>query len=204
MSFENAEAIVVYAPMKEADLSVPLYPEERFNEILRCKNDKTKQEKYQVWQLLELAVKKYLNFDFANLQFTKTANGQWVCPDFYFSLSHTDGLVCVALAREPIGVDAELVRSINEGLSTRILTPSELSHGNTLSSERRGEYLLECWVKKESIFKRSGTAALMPGSIETSEHPTSIKSVTVGAREYLISVCHGSAHKTEFKHMEDI
>ena len=204
MSFTKATAIVIYAPMGDVDTSAPVHPAARYSEILECKSDKTKAEKYLVWRLLEHAVNSYTNLDFANLQFAKTDGGKWVCPDFYFSLSHADGLVCVALSDEPIGVDAETVRAIRPELRARILTEREINALGGIPEEQQSEYLLEAWVRKESIFKRGDGTALLPNRIEAAEHPTAIRRVTVGTREYLISVCHADAHKIESIYVEEI
>ena len=188
----------------DTDISVPLYPDKRYSEVLGCKNSKTKIEKYLVWRLLEFGVKNYTTFNFDNLQFTKNANGKWVCPDLYFSLSHADGMVCVALSDTPIGVDAEPVREIRRELGGRIMTDKELSLTKDMPKEDLSEYLLSLWVKKESIFKTGDVSALMPRSIEAQEHPTSLRRVTLGTQEYLISVCHTRAHEIEFKYVEEI
>ena len=204
MSFLKAKAIVIYAPIKDADTSVPVHPVHRHIEIQGCNSDKTRIEKYLVWRLLEYTVKNYTTLDFANLQFAKTDGGKWVCPDFYFSLSHTDGLVCVALSDEPIGVDAEVVRAIRPELRARILTEREMDAFMSIPEEQQSEYLLKAWVRKESIFKKDGGTALLPGSIEATEHTTALKRVTVGTREYLISVCHTRAENIEFNYVEEI
>ena len=204
MSFYKEKAIVLYAPLGDADIANPLHPESRYSEILRCKSLKTQTEKYQVWKLLEFAVKNYTSLDFANLQFTKTDNNKWVCPQLCFSLSHSDGIVCVALSDTPIGVDTEPVREIRRELGGRIMTDKELSLAKDMSKEDLSEYLLSLWVKKESIFKTGDVSALMPRSIEAQEHPTSLRRVTLGTQEYLISVCHTCAHEIEFKYVEEI
>ena len=148
MPERKIDTLVAYAPIQDADITVPLYPYERYREVLSCKNEKAKQEKYLVWKLLEKAVVDMINLDFANLRFVKTDNGQWICPDFYFSLSHTDGLVCVAVSDSPIGVDVELVRKINTGLGRKILTERELLLMSELPPDKKNRYLIESWVKK--------------------------------------------------------
>lgn len=198
------DILVAYAPIRCYDINIPLHPSERYDEIIRCKNEKVKQEKYLVWKLLEQVVTKYINLDFANLKFTKTDNGQWVCPDFYFSLSHTDGLVCVAVCKHSVGVDAEPLQRVSERLATRILTARELSDYRELSPCDKNRFLLCAWVKKESIFKKSGGEKLLPGSIEISEHHTELKCVEVEGREYVISVSGNYGDKIEFKYVEEI
>jgi len=179
---------VFYAPIGEVDISSPIHPSERYSEILGCKSEKTRREKYLVWKLLERAVEKYLNLDFANIKFTKTANGKWICPDFCFSLSHTDTLVAVAISNAPIGVDTEEVRPIKEVLADKILTESEKESFSTLPLEKRGKYLLEAWVKKESIFKAKDQKALLPTHTETQNSNVVVRYFTLLGREYILSV----------------
>lgn len=204
MSLNRIGSLVAYALISDADLSVPLYPRQRYDEVIGCSHDRVKVEKYLVWKLLEKVATDCLNLDFANLQFTKTSNGQWICPDFHFSLSHTDGLVCVAVSHSAIGVDAEAVRKIRDAISGKILTANELSVKERLVGEEGNAYLLESWVRKESIFKKSDGTAMMPTKIEASEHPTALRRISVNGREYIISVCCDDADKTEFKYMEEI
>ena len=204
MSLKKADTIVIYAPIKDVDTSSRVHPEERHIEILGCKSEKARREKYLAWQLLRKTAESYFNVDFDNLTFTKTANGKWICPDFHFSISHTDGLVCVAASSSPVGVDAELVRDISLGFCERVLTARELASLERLAQPERAEYLLEAWVKKESIFKKAGGEALMPNRIEADEHCTELRKITLGERAYLISLCCDSNDETEFKYMEEI
>ena len=204
MPERKIDTLVAYAPIQDADITVPLYPYERYREVLSCKNEKAKQEKYLVWKLLEKAVVDMINLDFANLRFVKTDNGQWICPDFYFSLSHTDGLVCVAVSDSPIGVDVELVRKINTGIGRKILTERELLLMSELPPDKKNRYLIESWVKKESVFKKNGGEKLLPNRMETSEYSTKLTSIERSGREYVISASVDNCEKIEFKYMEEI
>ncbi len=192
----NVGTIVLYAPFRNVDTPLPVYPPERSLEIDSCKNDRVRREKYLVWKLLEHAVKQHLKLDFDNLRFTKNENGKWICPDFNFSLSHTDGAVCVAVSDAPVGVDIERVREIRTGLSDRILTERERSRFDSVPYEDRAGFLIEAWVKKESIFKRSGGKALMPSRIESFDSSAAVRRVIINNEEYLISVACGGGSIT--------
>ena len=181
--------LVMYAPVRRVDTSVPLYPIERYSEILRSKNERVRAEKYLVWKLLEKAVTDCFNLEFTNLQFTKTANGKWICPDFYFSLSHTDGLVCVAVSKCTVGIDVEIVHDISDRVAGRILTDRERKKMESAPIEERNDFLLRAWVNKESIFKKRGDVALLPSTIETEDAEATVEKVTVDGRPYIISVC---------------
>ena len=204
MPKNKAYTLVAYMRKTDVDTSLSLYPPERHKEVVGCKNEGAKQEKYLVWKLLEKVVVDNFNLDFANIKFTKTANGKWICPDFYFSLSHADGLVCVAISNSEVGLDAEVVREINAGLKTRILTDEEISYMCGLPPSEQNSFLLESWVKKESIFKKSGGKMLMPNRITTAEYHTELHYVELDGCQYVISVSCDPDNEIEFKHMEEI
>ena len=196
--------LVMYAPIKDTDMGDALFPIERQREIDGCTNDKVKREKYLVWKLLALAVKKRFNLDFANLEFTKTENGKWICPDFHFSLSHTDGAVCVAISDSPVGVDIERKREINSSLSDRFLTASEREYASTLSPDAAENFFFEAWVKKESLFKKNGGKALLPRSLDTLSADAISTGVTVDGEEYLIGLACQNNTKYEIIYTEEI
>ena len=204
MPENKSYTLVAYMRSVDTDTSAPLYPPERHEEVAGCKNERAKQEKYLVWKLLEKVVTDSLNLDFANLQFTKTTNGKWVCPDFHFSLSHADGLVCVAVSSTDVGVDTECLHEINMGLKTRILTSEEISYMEGLPKSEQNRFMLESWVKKESIFKKGGGKMMLPNTITMSEHYTTLTYVELDGRRYIISVACAHDDEIEFKHMEEI
>ena len=198
------DVLVIYAPIGDVDMTAPLFPPSRDAEVRACKNENAMREKYLVWQLLRMTVEKYLKLDFANLQFTKTANGQWICPDFYFSLSHTDGAVCVAVADSAVGVDIERVRNIREGMPKRVLTVDELKYMDSLPHEERGTFFFEAWVKKESAFKMTGAEALLPRQRDSLSSLAVSERVHVGGEEYLIGIASDAGTKYEILFLEEI
>ena len=185
---KSIKTLVMYAPIRDVNITEVLYPESRYREILACKNENARREKYLVWKLLEQAIKTGTDLDFANLEFTKTANGKWVCHDLYFSLSHADGVVCVAVSDQPIGVDVEAVKDIRPALANKILTEGERAIMESIPKDKRGRFLLDAWAKKESIFKMRGGEALLPNRIESTSVKVKMHSVTVSGREYVIAI----------------
>ena len=180
---------VYYAEMPSLIGNAELYPKERMTEILRCRSEKTRKDKYWVWVLLEKALADAFDLDIANLKFTKLPTNKWISDKCCFSLSHTDGAVAVAVSELGVGVDIEEVKSLRSGIEGRILTDFEISAlaGKTLAE--REEYVLEKWCEKEAIFKKGYSEALMPRTIETSDYKTEKLRVTLSDKEYLIAVC---------------
>ena len=196
---------VVYACIKDTHGAKTLYPSERYIEVISCKNEHSKTEKYSVWKLLERVVTDKLKMNFENIEFTKTANGKWICPDFCFSLSHTCGAVCVALSPCDVGVDIERMRPIREELASKILTESEKTVFDSLEKSERCGYLLEAWVKKESIFKMTGGKALMPNRTDASDYSTVTRRARIENEEYVISVATSDGEdRIEFIYLEEI
>ena len=200
----NCDVLVMYAPIEDVDMSTPLVPQLRDAETRACKNKNAMREKYLVWKLLEKAVERRFGLDFANLQFTKTANGQWICPDFYFSLSHTGGAVCVAVSERCVGVDVEKIRGVDERLPPRVLTDGELAYMRALPKQRRDIFFFEAWVKKESTFKLTGGEALMPRHRDTLECTAAVERVRIGNEEYLIGIASDGEIKYEILFLEEI
>ena len=185
---KSIKTLVMYAPIGDVDITETLYPPSRYLEILECKNENARREKYLVWKLLEQAIEIATNLDFANLQFAKTTNGKWICPDFHFSLSHSDGVVCVAISDQPIGVDIEAVKDIRHSLADKILTDSEREMMASLPERERGRFMLDAWVKKESIFKMCGGEALLPNRTESRDPRVKAYIITSRDREYALAI----------------
>ena len=76
-----------------------------------------------------------------------------------FSLSHTDGLVACALAREvEIGVDVERGARLRDplALAERFFAPAEAAALRRLGADARRERFLDAWVVKEALLKGRG------------------------------------------------
>ena len=204
VSENNGTVLVMYAPLIDTDISAPLVPVEREREVRVTKNETVRREKYLVWKLLARAAKDRFNLDFANLEFTKIENGKWVSPGFYFSLSHSDGALCVAVSEREVGVDIQRVRQTSEGLAERFLTGGEKSYMAQLSTEDRGRFFIEAWAKKESIFKKTGGSSLDPRAIDTLTSDAVTAFVTLGTEEYVIALAMNENEKYEIIYTEEI
>jgi len=158
----NDNTYVFLAPISDAEL-LPVYPNERQREIELTKNEKLKREKYCVWKLLEYAIRECFGKSIRELEFTKTEGGRWNTPFCEFSLSHTDGVVAVAISHSPVGVDVEAVKPIrSEKTVERVLSRDEYNHYKSLSESEREEFFLSVWTKKEAIFKSLHKEAFLP------------------------------------------
>ena len=88
----------------------------------------------------------------------------------HFNLSHCDGIGVCAVSDRCVGVDAEGIRTVSDGLIQRVLTSDEIkvlsSYG---SAEDKRKAFLRLWTIKESVMKYLGTGlGLDPGKIDIS------------------------------------
>lgn len=173
----------------------PLYPKARNAEVMRCKAQTLRCAKYRAWQVLMLAAKKSFGLDGKKLKFKKAKNGKWLCMDFYFSITHTDKTVAVAVSKSAVGVDAEAVTRKDKPLppKTEMLTAAE--------KERYGDCdtltLLAVWTKKEAVFKAEGGKAFVPAATESDR--SDVATYLVGTdEECVVSVCSPHAERARF------
>ena len=114
-------------------------------------NEEVRLERIAAEVLLQYAFYEY-GFDVPK-QYAYDDNGKPSASDVYFSITHTVGAVMVAVSNNPVGIDLEKKRNIDDKIATRILTKEEYEFYN----EHKGsEYLIDCFVRKESFFKMTG------------------------------------------------
>lgn len=71
-----------------------------------------------------------------------------------FSISHCPGLVCCAIGREEVGIDAEPIRPCRRALAERICTAEELAYWE--KADDPDGTLMKLWTLKEGRMKLSG------------------------------------------------
>jgi phosphopantetheine--protein transferase-like protein len=171
---------------KNGNLS-SLIPKERNDEVISCKNDEVKREKYYVWKLLEYALERTFGKKMKKLTFAKTDYGKWTCDNYEFSLSHSCGTVAVAVSRKNVGVDIEEIKELKIDISEKILSQTEMVEYGTIDQSEKNDWLLKKWTQKESVFKTLSTSAYSIKDINTDRVKT--MRLKVGEKEYFLSVC---------------
>ena len=155
----HTDKVVVYLaplPSKLPSKLDNLFPPLRNDVILSCKNDKSKREKYFVWKLLERCFFDVFNKKMENLCFSRSKNGKWLCTEnYYFSLSHSNSILAVAVSLYPVGVDIlHLTHQFSHTLENRLLCQNEKNILNSLPFSQKNEFLASVWAKKEAQFKK--------------------------------------------------
>lgn len=183
------DGITVYlGKIKEVAEFPPVYPKERDDEIRNAQNIKVKKQKYFVWKLLEHAIEDTFGLDIKDLKIEKKDSGKWVCDKCYFSLSHSEDIVAVALSNSEVGVDIERIRPIKESAIIKTLTDSEKEQLSKITPSARQRFLLEKWSQKESIFKFSNQENFLPSKIDTSKASVLSKFVILDNKELVLSI----------------
>ena len=182
-------ADVYIAAIPEGGEIGEVFPKARNEEIHGVSNDKVKREKYYVWKLLEYGLNRSFGFQIKNLEFKKDESGRWSTPTCEFSLSHSDGVVAVAISRAAIGVDIEPNRfGRHERLAERAFTQGELAEYCQLADSEREGYFVSKWTAKEALFKSKHLTVFEPSKTEVDGGKTKTAKIGLGGVEYVYSV----------------
>lgn len=183
---------VYFCKIQKANEKI-IYPLERQAEIDGAKSQKVKNEKYSAWKLLEYGVKDLYNKDLGQFSFKKLQSGKWMSDGFFFSISHTKNLVCVAISDKPIGVDIENLEEFEKKVENKkdVLWKK-------IASEKEYEMiknppigrLSTFWTKKESIYKcQKDDLPFMPSAIDSNMYSVLCKKFKIFGERYVISIC---------------
>lgn len=135
-------------------------PEARRKEIDSVTDEKLAESKINTWNLLNFALSHGLNANPCDVKFTKNEYGKWEANGFYFSLSHTDGAVAVAVSDFPCGVDVERISSFKQKCENKKYA---LSFAERIGEKYvDGNDLLKKWTGKESVYKAEGKGWFSP------------------------------------------
>ncbi|MET0382051.1 MAG: 4'-phosphopantetheinyl transferase superfamily protein, partial [Burkholderiaceae bacterium] len=91
------------------------------------------------------------------------ARGRHASVTLSFNVSHTTGLLAIAVSRTTIGVDIETVeRPVEVNLASRFFAPAESAALDALHPSSRPRRFLELWTLKESYAKARGLGLRLP------------------------------------------
>ena len=150
-------------------------------------------KKEQSKDLIKHIFKKYYNFDLNQDQISLGKNGKPYLKsgEYFYNLTHTDGLVMLAVSDKEVGIDAEKFRDhdfskviekyATSGEKQRILTNKDF---------------LCLWTKKESFVKYLGGNAITDAKTVTFEqnYPVfkgekqDVNTFSIGLNEHVFSV----------------
>ena len=187
------DVCVYYGKIPEGDVNFDVYPKERADEIMSVRNDRLKKEKYCAWKLLEYAITD-LGMSFSELDFIKNESGKWACDKCFFSISHTDGAIAVAVSKASVGVDIEKVSDRAAKVAKKVFSEAELKD----DCDDENLFTTRLWTKKESIFKTQDMRVFSPQNIVISDHETKTVDLCLNGEKYVISVAGQNAKNAKF------
>lgn len=137
-----------------------LLDEEETARLQRFKFERHRDEYLLAHGMLRCVLASYLKLDPRTIYINKTDRGKPFVPNsaFFFSLSHAEGCVVIALTNlGDIGVDVEPVnRTVNAGLVRTVLSDREQDALRHLPEEAQSRMFIRYWTLKEALLKASG------------------------------------------------
>lgn len=133
--------------------ALPLLPKEKQTAIAKIVHQPTKRQSITAWALLLYALRAQ-NREMPPLVFTETGKPYFAGSDLHFNLSHTDTLVCAAVADCPVGVDAQMLTAPSDGVIRRVL--SEREQDLLRRSDDKKALFTRFWTQKEACAKWTG------------------------------------------------
>jgi phosphopantetheinyl transferase len=188
--FRNMPLIDVYiAPVPYRHNGGEISPAERAVQIEKVSNPDVRENMVSDWNLLTYGIDRSLGFNMNKVAPLRDENGIWVSDKCYFSLSHTKGVVAVAVSKAACGIDIEpLDRKVDPVIERKILTDTEREEYDKLPEDKKEGYLKRIWTRKESIFKSTYSKSFRPDQTESALDSCVTNKVEVNGEEFIVSV----------------
>ena len=171
---------------------IPLVSRNRQNKIKSYLFDTDKKLSLYSEILLRVIIVKTFHIDNASVFFDKNAYGKPYLKNnknFHFNISHTKGLIVIAISNSPIGVDVELTRRFDLHIAKRFFTEYEIEYING-DTEKMYQRFFEIWTKKEAYIKHNGKGLTIPlNSFNVLSDNISHKIKSFFYEDYILSVC---------------
>ncbi|MBO5867198.1 MAG: 4'-phosphopantetheinyl transferase superfamily protein, partial [Clostridia bacterium] len=147
----------------------------------------TKREKYFAWKLLLGAIEQIFG---TNAQFVRQPTGKWTCNLCHFSISHSNGVVAVAVSNNNVGVDVQrLTLPTNDKVVERIFSQKQADeYHNIVDKLQKSHYFTRVWTQKESIFKLLNQQQFLTTKPQNYNHFTVERLLTLQEKGYYLTV----------------
>lgn len=156
---------MIYVCMEQVEWTPKLFeeqikriPENRRQHILNQTRPANRYQSLLGWLLLVYAYEQEYGTSLPQIQIL--AHGKPAFEkeeDGYFSISHSDGLICCALGTENLGVDVQKSRRVSTGLIARCCNDREIQMLQNVSGEQERDRLFALlWSRKEAMGKLNG------------------------------------------------
>ncbi|MET7018859.1 4'-phosphopantetheinyl transferase family protein [Bacillus mycoides] len=115
--------------------------------------------------LLRHSLKKDFGITREQVQFTKNSFGKPMLKNFeqiYFNLAHSGDWVVCGVSDVPIGIDVEIIKSIDLDIAKSFFTLDEYKDIVNQPKEKQIKYFYKLWTLKESYVKAEGKGLSIP------------------------------------------
>lgn len=127
-------------------------------EINKHKERDHYEESLGAWYVLKEALSKDFNININDLKLKHNDYGKPFYDEISFNISHSYGLVAVAISSTWCGVDIEKITDVSLKLSEKILSFKEKLVFDMIPNDtQKRNYLIRQWVIKEAYYKMTGT-----------------------------------------------
>lgn len=139
-------------PMRESSVMADL-SDQRKEKIMRHKMEKDRKQSLGAGLLLREVLFRH---GVADREITYGENGKPQMEDFFFNLSHSNGVVLCAAGDCAVGCDVEKIKREPCGLARHFFCESEIAYLDQLSGADRDREFFRLWTMKESYMKMTG------------------------------------------------
>ena len=170
------------------DCDEPLCPEERDTLVKSTANPTVRRERYFVWRLLEVAIRRSLGLELSEIGLRREGE-RWTSELADISLSH-GGALAVALSGAPVGVEIESLSGDSDTarLAERFFSDAERAEYYAAPEDERRASFLRIWTAKEAIFKSQSSAAFAPSEVDSGASRVHSRTVRLGDEDFILSV----------------
>lgn len=138
---------------------------ERREKIKKYHFEEDKKRSILAEVLLKHSLKKDYGINSKHIQFATNRFGKPMLKNFekiHFNLSHSGDWVVCGVSDEPIGIDVEIIKSIDLDIAKSFFTNNEYMDILNLANEKQLEYFYKLWTVKESYVKAEGKGLSIP------------------------------------------
>lgn len=162
----------------------------RLKKIKKSSNILLKKEQLGANLLLNDILENYFFMDITKVEYIYNEYGKPYIKDsnLYFSLSHSNGVIALAVSKEEIGLDIELIKDVKDNLALKVMNEAEYNIYKGLSKNDKISYFYEVWTSKEAYVKKLGTALTLNPSNINIDTDVILKNINISDNQYMIAL----------------
>ena len=162
----------------------------RLEKIKKSSNILFKKEQLGSSILLNDILENYFFMDTTKVEYIYNEFGKPYIKDsnLYFSLSHSNGVIALAVSKEEIGLDIELIKDVKDNLAHKVMNEAEYNIYKGLSKNDKISYFYEVWTSKEAYVKKLGSALTLNPSNINIDTDVILKNINISNSQYMIAL----------------